>query len=102
VAKVSFETKSIGSVSSVSSKSFSTAVFDKDLNVSFKDKSPKTSYVSESNKRYARFNYESVRTVAQTVLPFRVRFINIGVVGYSPDSPAPIGIAVIGLNNYIL
>ena len=36
------------------------------------------------------------------VLPFRVRFTNIMVPGYSANNPAPIGIAVIGLNNYIL
>lgn len=35
-------------------------------------------------------------------LPFRVKFINVGVPGYGPNNPAPIGIAVIGLNNYIL
>jgi hypothetical protein len=36
------------------------------------------------------------------VLPFRVRFTNIMIPGYGPNNPAPIGIAVIGLNNYIL
>jgi hypothetical protein len=36
------------------------------------------------------------------VLPFRVRFTNIMVPGYSASNPAPIGIAVIGFNNYIL
>lgn len=36
------------------------------------------------------------------VLPFRVRFTNIGIEGYGPGNPAPIGIAVIGINNYIL
>jgi hypothetical protein len=41
----------------------------------------------------ARINYD---------LPFRVKFINIGVNAYGPNNPAPIGIAVIGLNNYIL
>ena len=35
-------------------------------------------------------------------LPFRVKFINIGINAYGPNNPAPIGIAVIGLNNYIL
>lgn len=34
-------------------------------------------------------------------LPFYVRFENIGIGAYGPSSPAPIGIAVIGLNNYI-
>ena len=35
-------------------------------------------------------------------VPFRVRFINIGVPGYGQNGSAPIGIAIIGLNNYIL
>jgi hypothetical protein len=35
-------------------------------------------------------------------LPFRIRLTNITVSGYGPSSPAPIGIAVIGFNNYIL
>jgi hypothetical protein len=35
-------------------------------------------------------------------LPFYVRFENVGISGYGPSSPAPIGIAVIGKNNYIL
>lgn len=36
------------------------------------------------------------------VLPFRVKFTNIMVPGYSQTNPAGIGIAVIGFNNYIL
>ena len=39
---------------------------------------------------------------ASSVLPFRVSFESLGVAGYSPSNPAPIGIAVIGFNNYIL
>jgi hypothetical protein len=35
-------------------------------------------------------------------MPFRVKFINIGIEAYGPNNPAPIGIAIIGLNNYIL
>jgi hypothetical protein len=46
---------------------------------------------------------EGRRTVKiNEVLPFRVKFTNIMVPGYSANNPAPIGIAVIGLNNYIL
>tara|TARA_B110000977_G_scaffold61119_1_gene82987 strand:+ start:641 stop:958 length:318 start_codon:yes stop_codon:yes gene_type:complete len=36
------------------------------------------------------------------VLPFRIRFINVGIMTYSADNPAPIGIAIIGFSNYIL
>ena len=35
-------------------------------------------------------------------LPFRIRLTNITVSGYGPSCPAPIGIAIIGFNNYIL
>lgn len=35
-------------------------------------------------------------------LPFHVRFINVGIPGFGPNNTAPIGIAVIGFNNYIL
>jgi hypothetical protein len=33
---------------------------------------------------------------------YRVKFINIGIEGSGPSGAAPIGIAVIGYNNYIL
>ncbi len=36
------------------------------------------------------------------VIPFYVRFTNIGIEGYGPSNPAPIGIAIIGVSNYIL
>jgi hypothetical protein len=46
---------------------------------------------------------EGRRTVKiNQVLPFRISFTNIMVPGYSASNPAPIGIAVIGVNNYIL
>lgn len=46
---------------------------------------------------------EGRRTVKiNQVLPFRIKFTNVMVPGYSASNPAPIGIAVIGVNNYIL
>ena len=35
-------------------------------------------------------------------VPFRIRVTNITVPGYSPTNIPPIGIAIIGFNNYIL
>lgn len=49
--------------------------------------------ISENQKKYI--------TISQ-ILPFRVRITNIGIEGFSSTNPAPIGIAVIGINNYIL
>jgi hypothetical protein len=36
------------------------------------------------------------------ILPFRIKITNIGIEAYGPSNVPPIGIAVIGLNNYIL
>lgn len=42
-------------------------------------------------------------TRIQEELPFRVKFSTVGIgAQYGPNNPPPIGIAVIGLNNYIL
>lgn len=35
-------------------------------------------------------------------LPFRVRFTNIGIPGYSPNNVPPIGVQIIEFSNYIL
>lgn len=43
----------------------------------------------------------SLNVSAQSVLPFRVSFQNIQYPGYGPGNPAPIGVAVIGINNYV-
>lgn len=47
--------------------------------------------------------YESKnRATIASVLPFRVKFVNIGINAYGPNNPAPIGIAIIGYSNYVL
>ena len=35
-------------------------------------------------------------------LPFRIRFTNICIPSYGPGNVPPMGIAIIGFNNYIL
>lgn len=35
-------------------------------------------------------------------LPFKIRVTNITIPGYNPQNVPPIGIAIIGYNNYIL
>jgi hypothetical protein len=72
-----------------------------------------TAIINNSNKRkVAAINAIAYGTIKiskpspivkiNEVLPFRIRITNIQIPGYSATSPAPIGIAVIGLNNYIL
>lgn len=50
----------------------------------------------------ASVNYQKLNAKVNQSLPFRVRLTNITVSAYGPSNPAPIGIAVIGFNNYIL
>jgi hypothetical protein len=49
--------------------------------------------------------YETLSNIlcdVATVMPFRIRFQNIDIPSSSPTNPPPIGIAIIGFNNYIL
>ena len=50
----------------------------------------------------ASIRYSFGNAKIQNVLPFRVKFTNIGIQAYGPGNPAPIGIAIVGFNNYIL
>jgi hypothetical protein len=55
-------------------------------------------------KTFSNFSLKEKRnsvTITPT-LPFRIKFVNIGIVGYGPGNAAPIGIAVIGINNYVM
>jgi hypothetical protein len=57
-----------------------------------------------SSKKYPKVSVRPVKvnvSINET-LPFRVRLTNIGIPGYGQNNPAPIGIAIIGYNNYIL
>lgn len=56
------------------------------------------------SSQYPIFSIQKTKqtTAIESVVPFRVKFINVGIPGYSLNNPAPIGIAVIGYTNYIL
>lgn len=62
--------------------------------------------VNVKQTKYSKIKVEEVGAkymVPRSVLPFRVSFTTIDQgSGYGPSNPAPIGIAIIGLNNYIL
>jgi hypothetical protein len=57
-----------------------------------------------SAKDYGIINIGRTNRVVKVneVLPFRVKFMNVGLTSYGPNNPAPIGIAIVGFNNYIL
>jgi hypothetical protein len=60
-------------------------------------------------KKVKHFDYAILRVglkqnavVVKDILPFRVKFYNIGIPGYGPNNVPGIGVQVIGYSNYIL
>lgn len=56
---------------------------------------------SEYPKR-VKISQKPIKVKINNNLPFRVKFLPGIISEFSPNNPAPIGIAVIGVNNYIL
>lgn len=56
------------------------------------------------SSRFPIFNIKKSRQVTniEPVLPFRIKFVNVQVPAYGPGNIPPIGIAIIGVSNYIL
>lgn len=73
-----------------------------------------TATVINKNKRFAEvvdncqtyiskvIDNTPIKSLVIYDVPFRVRIQNITVPGYSPSNVPPIGVAIIGFNNYIL
>ena len=77
-------------------------VSDKDISVKITDASPSSKNIKAKDYPNTRINDIKVNTIIKEQLPFRVKFLNKGFSAYSPENPPPIGVAVIGFNNYIL
>jgi hypothetical protein len=63
----------------------------------------KSSTTSLKEKHYPELDIlpNEKTSIATEILPFRVRFTNIGLLGASAGIPG-IGLQIIGINNYIL
>ena len=73
-----------------------------DINSSITDLSLETKSISTTDYSIFTIDDNGYRSIINGIYPFRVRFTTVGVSNYGPSNPAPIGIAVIGFNNYIL
>ncbi len=58
--------------------------------------------VQSEYPRKVKISEKRIKVKINDNLPFRIKFLPGIVSAYSPDRPAPIGVAIIGLNNYIL
>jgi hypothetical protein len=84
------------------SKYFLSSVSDINNNTKVFEKLGIVKYVKNKNFSVIKPTYKIVNVKVEEVLPFRVKFTTIGIEGYGPNNVPPIGIAVIGYNNYIL
>ncbi len=103
MAKAVISDKSYGQVKSAKSESFGIfkAIF-KPISSTINNVGYATKSVKTKSYPLSSISYPQVNAKVTEVLPFRVKFTTIGIDGYGPGNPAPIGIAVIGINNYIL
>jgi hypothetical protein len=82
-------------------ESYNAKIFSVDQTASVSDNSFRTQSIKRSEFYNAKVIQSKRQVRVSQKLPFYVKFENI-IGGYSRSNPAPIGIAVIGFNNYIL
>lgn len=103
MANAVISNKEYGETKSAKAKSFSLAkAFFKPFTSVVTGISHNTKSIRLSNYPVAKISDQKINAKVTETLPFRVRFTTIGIESYGPGNPAPIGIAVIGINNYIL
>lgn len=71
--------------------------------IKFLDKAPFSAKFRQ--KQFPRLSLrhgDPFRIKVNETLPFRIKFTSIGVPSYGPTNIPPIGVAIIGFNNYIL
>lgn len=98
-------TKPNGQVSSVNTTSFSIVDSIEDVSQTSQiiSKDYKTKTIETSD--YFETEITDKNTLIfmpSEVLPFRISFTTLGIESYGPNNPPPIGIAIVGDNNYIL
>jgi hypothetical protein len=88
--------------SKIKSKGYPVAKLD-DINKTVIVTDIESSLTSIKEKDYPELDILSNQrtSIATEILPFRVRFTNIGLLGASAGIPG-IGLQIIGINNYIL
>jgi hypothetical protein len=61
-----------------------------------------TNVIERTSFSNTQISQPSLGVSINSILPFRIRFSKIGIIGFSETNVPPIGIAIIGFSNYIL
>jgi hypothetical protein len=103
MAKAVISKNIFASVKSAISKSFPISeILYKKQDLWIADLSPKTLSAKEYGYGILEIADQYRKVSIDSPLQFRIRITNIGVIQYGPNNPAPIGVAVVGFNNYII
>ena len=103
MAQAKFYNKTRTLLGSIISKNiFSSRIDGESRKVDVIDTKRSSRIVREKNYPISRITGQSRTVLIKEQLPFRVKFTTIGIESYGPNNPPPIGIAIIGYNNYIL
>jgi hypothetical protein len=62
----------------------------------------RTTFPKAVDHPITQIKYSTPLTIVEYVLPFRVRFTNIIIEGYTASNPPGIGIQIVGFSNWII
>ena len=62
----------------------------------------KAKSVKQTDTFKVKVSQDLPKAKVENILPFRIRLENINLATYNANNPPPIGIQIIGFNNYIL
>jgi hypothetical protein len=103
MARIAFDNKPVGNSKNIKSTDFPITKFtDENHNTKITDRTFTSKNFKSSNYAITKFVDPRYKVSLNEILPFRVKFTTIGIEGYGPGNVPPIGIAIIGINNYIL
>lgn len=102
MASIKIYNKPNGLTSKLNDKDYANSkIKNVSFNTKINDEQPITKSIKEV-KHTAKIKNISNGVRINEVLHFRVKFTNIQIPGYGPNNVPPIGIAIVGINNYIL
>jgi len=102
MAKTLIFEENVGRIRSIDTDQVNSRIFFNQRRVAVQNERTKLSDLEATNYPISRITDDEIITKIEEVLPFRVRFVNLGIEAYGPENPPPVGVAVIGFNNYIL
>jgi hypothetical protein len=103
MARVAFENKPAGISRTIDSIDYPVIrIDDENYKSKFTNKTFTSKNIKATSYPVSKFDNLTHSVKLDSILPFRIKFTTIGVKGADAFTVPPIGIAIIGISNYIL